>query len=434
MQFEKYSIGIGDRFGMEGAAQLRALQMAEKQGISIAPVWNKSNREHTIIGTVPEDTRKAADAAVKVCGWKHSYYVDADHIGLGTVEKFLSSSDFFTIDIADFIGKPAPEELISSFISAHSKFKGALKIPGVETPFEVTESFLHGIARKYSLAIHEAGKVYRFIAQRKGSEAFIPEVSFDETDTPQIPAELFFILGALSLERIPLQTIAPKFSGAFLKGVDYVGNTQQFKKEFEDDLAVIAYARTVFDLPKNLKLSVHSGSDKFSLYPIMHQAMKKFDAGIHLKTAGTTWLEEVIGLAEAGGEGLALAKEIYSEAVRRFDELAQPYATVIHVDCKALSDPIVVSGWTSEEFVEALTHDQTCPRFNPQFRQLVHVAFRVAADMGSRFRELLQVHRTTLEENVTRNLFERHIVPLFLGGKSQGVNQASVKETSVPIG
>lgn len=418
---------------MEGAAQLRALQKAESEGVLIVPVWNKSNREHTIIGTLPEDARRAAEAAVRVCGWNHSYYVDADHIGLATVEKFLASSNFFTIDVADFIGKPAPEEIISSFIGAMNKFKGVLKIPGVETPFEVTERFLSEIADKYCLAVHEAGKIYRFIAQRKGRENFIAEVSFDETTTPQIPAELFFILGALSLERIPLQTIAPKFSGTFLKGVDYIGDILQFKKEFEDDLAVIAYATKLFDLPKNLKLSVHSGSDKFSLYPLMHQAMKKFDAGIHLKTAGTTWLEEVIGLAASGGEGLAFAKEIYAEAVRRFDELAKPYATVIHIDRNALPDPASVSGWTSAEYVEALTHDQTCPRFNPQFRQLIHIAFKVAAEKGSRFRELLQVHRATVEENVTRNLFERHIVPLFLGGSNHRKKQVSVKENPVPL-
>jgi hypothetical protein len=436
MILEKYSLGIGDRFGMEGAAQLRALQMAKAHDIHVAPVWNKSNREHTIIGTSPDDARAKADAAVKRCGWTDSYYVDADHIGLATVERFLASSNFFTIDVADYIGNPAPSELVSSFVNAMSRFKGTLKIPPVELPFEVTDSFLAAIANKYALAVHEAGKVYRFIVQRKGAGNFIPEVSFDETNTPQTPAELFFILGAVSVERIPAQTIAPKFSGAFLKGVDYVGDLQQFKREFEDDLAVIAYAREVFHLPANLKLSVHSGSDKFSLYPIMREAMERFDAGLHLKTAGTTWLEEVIGLAAAGGEGLALAKEIYSEAVRRFDELAKPYATVIHVDRAALPDPKEVATWTAAEFVETLRHNQRSPRFDAQFRQLVHIAFRVAADMGSRFHDLLRRHREVIEANVTANLFDRHIAPVFVGEKTKqqsvGSLVADKRQKAVP--
>ena len=102
-----------------------------------------------------------------------------------------------------------------------------------------------------------------------------------------------------------MQTIAPKFTGRFNKGVDYVGDLAQFEKEFNDDLAVIAFAVKEFGLPADLKLSVHSGSDKFSIYPAIRRAIRRTGAGLHIKTAGTTWLEELIGLASAGGEGLA---------------------------------------------------------------------------------------------------------------------------------
>ena len=120
---------------------------------------------------------------------------------------------------------------------------------------------------------------------------------------------------------MPIQTIAPKFTGRFNKGVDYVGDLAQFEREFNDDLCVIAHAVKQYGLPANLKLSVHSGSDKFSIYPAIRRALAKHGAGVHVKTAGTTWLEEVIGLAEAGGAGLALAKEIYAEALSHMDEL-----------------------------------------------------------------------------------------------------------------
>src|SRR4029079_11357179 len=98
---------------------------------------------------------------------------------------------------------------------------------------------------------------------------------------------------------------------------------KQFEKEFNEDLAVIAFAIKKYGLPPTLKLSVHSGSDKFSLYEPMRRALKKFDAGVHIKTAGTTWLEELIGLAEAGGDGLHMAQMIYREALQRAEELGK---------------------------------------------------------------------------------------------------------------
>ncbi len=123
------------------------------------------------------------------------------------------------------------------------------------------------IAGKYLFAVQDAGKIYRHIAKAKGEGKFITEVSMDETDSPQTPPELLIILAAIADEKIPLQTIAPKFTGRFNKGVDYVGDVAQFEREFNEDLAVIAHAVLRYGLPENLKLSVHSGSDKFSIYP-----------------------------------------------------------------------------------------------------------------------------------------------------------------------
>ena len=166
----------------------------------------------------------------------------------------------------------------------------------------------------------------------------------DETDAPQTPPELLVILAAISDERIPIQTIAPKFTGRFNKGVDYVGDVVQFEKEFSEDLAVIAFAIRQYGLPPNLKLSVHSGSDKFSIYAPIRRALDKFGAGVHLKTAGTTWLEELIGLAEAGGPGLDLAKQVYAKAFENRDALCEPYATVIDIDYAKLPAPAIVNG------------------------------------------------------------------------------------------
>jgi hypothetical protein len=410
----KYSIGVGDRFAHQAKAQLRACQLAAEKGVQVIPVWNKSNREHTIIGSEPASVRVAADAAVRPLNWTKPYHVDADHIRLETVDRFLPACDFYTIDVADSIGQAADPSAVAEFASRHLDLTGKLAIPGIAEPFSISRDDVERIASKYLKAVGDAGAIYRKIAAAKGAENFIAEVSMDETDSPQTPPELLLILAALADEKVPLQTIAPKFTGRFNKGVDYVGDLAQFEKEFRDDLAAIAFAIGKFGLPANLKLSVHSGSDKFSLYAPMRKAIREAGAGLHLKTAGTTWLEEVIGLAESGGEGLQLAKEIYAKALAKKDELCAPYATVIDIVPSQLPPANAVDAWNAQQFVGALRHDPANPAFNPSFRQLVHVGFKVAAGMGKRYLAMLETCETTIAKNVTGNLYDRHIAPLFV--------------------
>ena len=415
MILEKYSFGIGDRFCHQGKAQLSALMKAKEQGLSITPVWNKSYREHTIIGTTPADTRQEALDAVKVLQWDGPYFVDADHIGPGNVDRFIESSDFFTLDVADFITQPADKADVDAFVRKYKKYVGSLGVKGIEQNIDITEERIRAIGRQFLLAIRQAGKIYRHIAEVKGADSFITEVSMDETDQPQTPVEMFFILAAIADEGIPVQTIAPKFTGRFNKGVDYAGDVTAFAKEFEEDLAVVAFAVGKFGLPENLKLSIHSGSDKFSIYAPIAEALKKFDAGLHIKTAGTTWLEELIGLAMAGSDGLSIAKEIYAKALLRFGELCGPYATVIDIDTAELPTAEDVDKWDGQSFASALRHDQSCEQYNPNFRQLLHVAYKIAAEMGMRFTNALHRHETIIARNVSENIYERHIRPVFIG-------------------
>jgi hypothetical protein len=412
---EKLSVGVGDRFAQQAKAQLRACQFVATNGVDVVPVWNKSNREHNFIGSEPASVLAAAQSAVKALGWEKGWHVDADHIRLETVDRFLPHSDFFTIDVADSIGQPAAPEAIAAFVDRHPELIGTISIPQIDRPFVTTRAEIEQIAGKFLLAVQDAGKIYRHIAEKKGAGQFIAEVSMDETDTPQTPPELLVILATLADEKVPVQTIAPKFTGRFNKGVDYMGDLAQFEREFHDDLAVIAHAVARYGLPANLKLSVHSGSDKFSLYPIIRRTLPKFDAGLHLKTAGTTWLEELIGLAEAGGDGLELAKEIYAGAVGHVDEFCAPYASVIDIDKERLPTAKEVAGWTSEQFTGALRHDQKHPLFNPSFRQLLHVAFKLAAKKGRRYLDLLAANEEIVAKNVTENLYARHLKPLFVG-------------------
>src|SRR5664279_4840394 len=120
----KYSIGLGDRFGHQGSAQLKAIIAASEKGFDITPVWNKSNREHITIGTQPVDVRTEADFVTKKAGFKKPYFVDADHINFDNVDRFIDSSDFFTIDVASYIGEKTSEEEINEFISGVEKYTG----------------------------------------------------------------------------------------------------------------------------------------------------------------------------------------------------------------------------------------------------------------------------------------------------------------------
>jgi len=388
---------------------------ALESGVEVVPVWNKSNREHTIIGSEPSSVRDSADAAVKALDWKLPYFCDADHITLETVDRFFAACDFYTIDVADFIGYEAPAADIEKFVKLHPELLGRVELELAEKALEITPENLKQTAQKFLGAVKTAGKVYRKIENAKGIGNFIPEISMDETDRAQSPVELLIILAAIADEGIPVQTIAPKFSGRFNKGVDYVGDVAQFESEMALDVAALAYAVQQYGLPENLKLSVHSGSDKFSIYPAIHSTMKRFDAGVHLKTAGTTWLEELIGLAESGGEALALVKEIYSEAFAHRDELCAPYAAVIDIDPARLPAPDEVHGWSSEQYTSALRHVRGTSAYNSNLRQLLHVGFKVAAKMGQRYLDLLEGNETVIAKNVTKNLYDRHIVPIFLG-------------------
>jgi tagaturonate epimerase len=415
LNLPKFSVGVGDRFAHQARAQLAACVMAAKDGVEVAPVWNKSNREHTIIGSDPSQTRREADSAVKDLGWKKPYFLDADHINLKTVGRFLDPCDFFTLDVADMIGQPADRKDVEAFVARHPELIGTVSIPGIDAPFKTDATFVTAVANKFLAAVQDAGRIYQFLVANKGMGRFVAEVSMDETDSPQTPVEMLIILAAIADEKIPIQTIAPKFTGRFNKGVDYVGDVAQFTKEFNEDLAAVAFAVKTYGLPDNLKLSVHSGSDKFSIYKAIHDAMKTFDAGVHLKTAGTTWLEELIGLAEAGGSGLEIAKEVYAEAYAHSEELCAPYATVIDIDPAKLPKPEDVNGWTSAQYTTALRHDQGNKAYNPSFRQLLHVGFKVAAKMGDRYLKALEANEEVVARNVTTNLFERHIKPVFLG-------------------
>lgn len=409
----KYSMGLGDRFGRQGNAQLRAIIEASVNGIEITPVWNKSNREHVTIGTQPDDVREEADRVTKNAGFKKDYFVDADHINIDTVDRFIESSDFFTIDVASYIGKKAENQEITEFMASVEKYSGNISIPGTRLSFTTSKSLIRSIAEKYLFASIKAFDIYRKIEKIKGKNNFITEVSMDEVPLPQTPVELFFILKMLASENIPLQTIAPRFSGRFNKGVDYSGDPVKFSNEFEEDLMIIDYAAKEFGLPDNLKMSVHSGSDKFAVYPLIGSAIRKYNWGIHIKTAGTTWLEEVIGLAESGGEAYEFVKDIYIRSLEKIDELCAPYQDVIDIRRSSLPSGPEVGKWDNRKFAGSLRHIPGNKGYNPDMRQLVHVSYKLAAQNLDEYLRLLDANEKIVSQCVYENIYTRHICRLF---------------------
>jgi hypothetical protein len=406
----KFSIGMGDRFGREADSQLAAVIAAKNCGVDVTPVWNKSNREHTLIGSRPEDVREAAARAVKSAGWTGAWFTDADHVNLGTFGKFAASCDFFTLDVADKVGKPASDSETASCLASLAG------VPGV------SHETARASASKYLAAVLEAGRVYKNLSAAKQVEKFVVEVSMDETDRPQTPEEFLCILKMIADEKIPADTIAPRFCGRFNKGIDFRGDLVQFESEFDALVAALVRAKKEFGLKSGLKLSVHSGSDKWSVYPVISRIIRKYGEGLHLKTAGTTWLEELAGLAESGSEGLALCKKIYRLSLPRFDELCGPYKDVLEIVPARIPLVALVDGWSAEEFCRALRNDPFDERFNPDFRQFLHVSFRVAAEQGGEFTDLLEKHHGLIGERVKYNLLKRHIMPLFGSGERKAEN------------
>lgn len=411
----KYSVGVGDRFAHEAGAQLAACQKTLQAGVAVIPVWNKSHREHQIIGSTPDSVRRAAEAAVRAAGWDHPWHVDADHVRRDILGPYLPCCDYFTLDLADMLGQPASPAQVDAFRRRHPELLGRLDLPGLTEPIQSQPVTVERVAARYLRAVEEAATAYETIAHVREPGTFITEVSMDETSHPQSPLELLIILAALADARVPVQTIAPRFVGRFNKGVDYVGDREAFERQLLDFWAVLAFARHQYGLPPNLKLSIHSGSDKFSLYPILHRGMRRTGEGIHLKTAGTTWLEELLGLIECGGPGLDFARQLYGEALQQIDELCAPYATVIDIDRSQLPSAEEVRHWSADRFAEALRHDPHHPRFNPHLRQLLHVGYKLAAQRSATFLQLLERYQDHISRLVTHNLFERHLRPIFVG-------------------
>ena len=384
----KYSIGVGDRFAHQAKAQLRACQLAAERGVEVIPVWNKSNREHTIIGSEPAERarrggRRRARARLEE-GLPRRCRPHPPRNG-GSLPRRLATSSPSTWPTPS--ASPPRRKRSQAFVDRHPRTgRHASRSPASTRRSQTTRAEVERIAGNTCSPCRTPGSIYRHIAARKGEGNFITEVSMDETDSPQTPPELLVILAALADERIPVQTIAPKFTGRFNKGVDYVGDLAQFEKEFHDDLAVIAFA---------IDALRPAGQPEAQRPLRQRQVLALPDhpphaAEVRRRAAPQDRRHDLAGRAHRPGRSRRRRAGPRQGNLRRrrsthADELCAPYAAVIDIDRRKLPSAGEVNGWSSEQYARRPPPRPDNPQFNPHLRQLLHVGFKIAAEMGSRY-------------------------------------------------
>lgn len=392
------SAGLGDRLGSATAGHARAVR-----GTLITPVFaQQSIREMTRTGRSAGDVMLDATWGVFVAGWREAWGADADHLKTtGDADACIDAGFvMYTIDPGDHVDDAAagdPAEALKEKL-------GRLPWDALETTLEdcrarhagegpgAGEEDFARAAVKYGRAVAHAAGVARHIAARMAGRPFEIEISVDETATPTTPFEHRFVAAELARLGVTVDSIAVRYVGEFEKGVDYKGDLEVFRRETQ------AHAAVARDLG-GYKLSVHSGSDKFSAYPVLAEAAR---GAVHLKTAGTSYLEAVRAVAECD---LDLFREIAEVARAHYDEDRATY----HVSGRTEDVPEAGS-ITLDVARKLLDH--------PGARQVFHVTYGsvLAAPAGSGG-TLGEALKTCLDENeelhwqtVARHI-SRHLAP-----------------------
>ena len=316
------SAGFGDRMGVATPGHVRALRAV---AAPIAPIFaQQSIREMTRTGRTPQAVMDDATWGTFEAGWTGGVGADADHLKTpDDIDACAAAGfSFFTIDpgahVNDRADSASPSDLLAAFDAlpwARLEYDGAslvAALAGKGHDFEghrvaIDEAAVVKAAVKYGLAVAHVALMYRHLREVKRDEAFDLEVSVDETESPTSHAEHVYIASELQRLGVRWISLAPRFVGRFEKGVDYIGDLGAF----EADIAVHAAIARHFG---SYKLSLHSGSDKFSIYGI---AARHTRGSVHLKTAGTSYLEALRAVAQVSP---ALFRAVYTFARDRYTE------------------------------------------------------------------------------------------------------------------
>ncbi len=374
------SFGFGDRLGLATPGHIAALR-----GTKFAPIFaQQSVRENTRTGRTPQQVVDDAKRAVDAAKWDAPWGADADHLKtVADLPAFVDAGyTFFTVDPGEHVDNAADSDSLNVLKKKAAKFNwdelSALYLDQngeqVWGQFE-TESLQRAVV-KYGGAIRHAAAMFNRLSQMK--DAFDFEVSVDETDSPTTPLEHFFIASELARLGVRFTSLAPRFIGRFEKGVDYIGDLHVLDEELKKHAAVTHHFGTY-------KLSLHSGSDKFSVYPLV---AKHWGERIHVKTAGTSYLEALRVLASHEPDLFlkiyALGRECYEVDKRTY-----------HVSAELNKLP-------DTRDLPALLND-----FHA--REVLHVTFGSAiGKFGVELRSALVKHETAYYEGL-RTHFEKHL-------------------------
>lgn len=392
------TIGTGDRLGLANPAHIRAVR-----DYDIFPVLaQQSIRELNFTQRSYDDVLDAATFAVFQEGYEDGYGFDGDHLKkIDEITMALDSgATMITLDLSEVMNAKAagwsedalqeayqklPAEEIARFESTYLETTFTLK-DGTSLSFDRTE--LHRCCVMYLDALSFAKKVYDLLVEKRGEGNFDFEMSIDETEAPTVPQHHLFIIKELIYHGVVVESLAPRFIGEFQKAIDYIGDLKEFEKQFNVHCQI---AKTY----GNYKVSVHSGSDKFSAYP----AIGKWTEGrLHVKTAGTSWLEavRVIAMKEP-----ALYREIHQVALDSYQEALKFYH--------------ITADFSKITPLDQMT-DQALPEYlnQPESRQLIHIIYGFVMQnsaLRQKFYDALFVHED-LHYKVITDHIRKHVTLL----------------------
>ncbi|MBK8027486.1 MAG: hypothetical protein IPK19_40400 [Chloroflexi bacterium] len=390
------SAGFGDRLGVATAGHIAAVQ-----GTGVAPIFaQQSVRENTRTGRTPQQVLDDAMWSVFECGWRDPWGADADHLKTpADIAPFADAGyTFFTIDPGDHVDDAAEHDdlaalrakaaaldwdlLGSSLADAHMAYLRTFNLDGLSLSFD-EHALLKALA-KYGKAVTHTLRMTRQLEVSMAGKPFEMEMSVDETGTTTSLHEHFFIATELTRLNVPFVSLAPRFVGRFEKGVDYIGDLGEL------DTNIAGHAAIMRHFGGRYKLSLHTGSDKFGVYPI---AMRHTGGLVHLKTAGTSYLEalRVMSRVDPG-----LFRRVLDFARDRYENDRKTY----HVS--AVLERVPAS---------ADLADSALPGLLDQFdaRQVLHVTFGSVLDhFGAELRQMLRDHAQAYADTV-RAHFDRHL-------------------------
>jgi tagaturonate epimerase len=396
------SFGFGDRMGSATPGHIQAMRTTGADA-TIAPIYaQQSVRENTRTGRTPQQVLDDAMWGIFQEGWRAPWGADADHVKeIGDLAPFVAAGyTFYTIDPSDYVDNDAQTD---STETLRAKLAGlpwdrlgtgyeALRERYCDAPFELGalkiefgEADLLRALAKYGRAITHTAALAAALTAQSGGRPYDIEMSVDETDTPTSIHEHYFIANELRARGIPLVSLAPRFVGKFQKGVDYMGDLALFEAELAKHAAIMNH----FD---SYKLSIHTGSDKFSIYPII----ARYTHGrVHVKTAGTSYLEALRIVAK---QQPALFRAMLDDARAHFAHDRKTYFLDAQLDKVPANSAL---------------SDAALPDLLEQFdtRQVLHVCFGTLLDLhGAALRDLIAAHEDDYRAGLERH-FTRHLSP-----------------------